>query len=427
MRMVDLIIKKRDGYELSKDEINYIIDGYCKGNIPDYQISSLLMAMYFRGMSENETFYLCEAMINSGDLIDLSKIEGTIVDKHSTGGVGDKTSLVVGPMVASLGLKMAKMSGRGLGHTGGTLDKLESIPGFNIDIDNANFIKQVNEVGVSIIGQKKNLAYADKLLYSLRDVTGTVDQIGLIASSIMSKKIASGAKIISLDVKVGSGAFMKNKDDALKLAELMVKIGKYFNREVVAILTNMNEPLGMAVGNSLEVIEAINTLKGNGPKDFYELCLEFSSHLASYEMDINEARIKIEENIKNGKALEKLVEMVKYQGGDISYILDTEKFEKAKNIQYYRAKRNGYITNIDAYKIGIESMRLHAGRENKDDIIDYSAGIILHKKVNDYVMENDILLELHHNLENVDLSRFNDIFEYSDKKKESKLIIDIVR
>lgn len=427
MRMVDLIIKKRDGYSLTKEEISFIIEGYCNNKIPDYQISSLLMAIFFKGLSNEETFYLCDAMINSGDIIDLSLINGLTVDKHSTGGVGDKTSLVVGPMVASLGLKMAKMSGRGLGHTGGTLDKLESIPGFMIDISNEDFIKQVNEIGVSIIGQKKNLAYADKLLYALRDVTGTVDQIGLIASSIMSKKIASGAKVISLDVKVGSGAFMKTKEDALKLAKLMVEIGKYFNKEVVAILTNMNEPLGNAVGNSLEVIEAINTLKGNGPKDFYELCLEFASHLASYEMDINVAREKIEENIKNGKALEKLAEMVKYQNGDASYIYNPEKFSKAKYIEYYKAKESGYIINIDAYKIGLESMRLKAGRTNKDDLIDYEAGIILHKKVNDYVNKNDILLEIHHNLENVDLKGFDDIFEYSNEMIKKELIIEIVR
>lgn len=427
MRMVDLIIKKRDGFNLTKEEISFIIEGYCNSTIPDYQISALLMAIFFKGLSDEETFYLCEAMINSGDIIDLSKIKGLTVDKHSTGGVGDKTSLVVGPMVASLGLKMAKMSGRGLGHTGGTLDKLESIPGFRIDISNEEFINQVNDIGVSIIGQKKNLAYADKLLYELRDVTGTVDQIGLIASSIMSKKIASGAKIISLDVKVGSGAFMKTKEDAIKLANLMVKIGKYFNKEVIAILTNMNEPLGNAVGNSLEVIEAINTLKGNGPKDFYNLCLEFACHLASYEMDINEARKKIEENIKNGKALEKLALMVKYQKGDPSYIYNPEKFKRAKYIEYYRAKESGYICKIDAYRIGLESMKLKAGRANKDDLIDYDAGIVLHKKVNDYVNENDILLEIHHNLENVDLSGFDDIFEYSKEMIKKDLIIEIVR
>lgn len=427
MRMVDLIIKKRDGLELSKEEINYIIEGYCGGDVPDYQVSALLMAIFYKGLTDNETFYLTEAMINSGDIIDLSNIEGIIVDKHSTGGVGDKTSLVVGPLVASLGLKMAKMSGRGLGHTGGTLDKLESIPGFNITIDNDDFIKQVNECGLSIIGQKQNLAYADKLLYALRDVTGTVDSIGLIASSIMSKKIASGANIISLDVKVGSGAFMKNKEDALKLAKLMVKIGKYFNKEVVAILTNMNEPLGKAIGNNLEVIEAINTLKGVGPKDFEDLCIEFASHLASYSMDINEARTILRENLKNGKALEKFKQMVYYQNGDISYIDNIDKFEKSKKVEYYKSKTDGYITKIDAYKIGCESMILHAGRAFKDDIIDYSAGIILHKKVNDYVKEGDILLEVHHNLENLDLTRFDSAFEYGDKPIENELIIDIVR
>lgn len=428
MRMVDLIIKKRDGYKLNKEEIDFIIKGYVNNQIPDYQISSLLMAIFFKGMDIDETVNLTYSMLNSGDTIDLSKVNGITVDKHSTGGVGDKTTLVVAPLVASLGLKVAKMSGRGLGHTGGTLDKLESIPGYNINISNDSFIKQVNEIGLSVIGQSKSLVPADKLLYALRDVCGCVDSIPLIASSIMSKKIAAGSDVISLDVKVGSGAFMKNLDDAKKIANLMVLIGNKMNKKVHAILTNMDEPLGYAIGNSLEVIEAINTLNGNGPKDLLELSIECSANLAKVSgMDYDIAKEKLYENIKNKKALEKLALMVKYQGGDESFIYNPEKFSKTKYVIDVKSDKEGYIVKMNAKKLGIASMKLKAGREKKDDTIDYSAGIVLFKKINDYVNVGDTIMQIHSNVpyeESIKLVKESIIL--GKDKTDVKLILDII-
>ena len=333
MRMVDIIIKKKENKELTKEEISFFVKGFTNGTIPDYQASSLAMAICFNGMNKKEIGILTDEMLHSGDTIDLSSIEGKKVDKHSTGGVGDKTSLVLGPLVASCGVKLAKMSGRGLGHTGGTLDKLESIPGVTIEIGEEDFFKQVNDIGIAIVGQTGSLVPCDKKLYALRDVTGTVNSIPLIASSIMSKKLASGSDTILLDVKFGSGAFMKDLDSARELARTMVDIGDELNRDTRAILTDMNQPLGLAIGNNLEVIEAINTLNGNGPKDLVELCINAGAIMLTQAKRVNnvdEGKKLLEENIKNGKALDKLAQMVKAQGGDESYIYTPSKFDKAK-------------------------------------------------------------------------------------------------
>lgn len=373
MRAVDIIIKKRSKEKLSKEEINFLIEGFTNGEIPDYQMSAFTMAVYFAGMDDEEATYLTEAMLHSGDVLDLSSIEGVKVDKHSTGGVGDKTSLVVAPLVASLGIKFAKMSGRGLGHTGGTLDKLESIPGYNIAIDEESFIKQVNNIGLALIGQTKALVPADKKLYALRDVTGTVESIPLIASSIMSKKLASGSDVICLDVKVGSGAFMKTLESAKHLANLMVSIGKNCGKKVTAVLTNMDEPLGLAVGNSLEVIEAINTLNDKGPSDFKDLCFTIASHLivdAGYAKDLTEAIHLCQKQIDNKEALNTLAKLVEAQGGDSSYIYDTNKFKKAKYIKEVTSKETGYVSYIDALAIGNAGMYLGAGRKTLDDVIE---------------------------------------------------------
>jgi pyrimidine-nucleoside phosphorylase len=394
MRVYDLITKKKHGVKLSKEEINYIIEGYVSGDIPDYQISSLLMAIYFKGMDLEETIDLTEAMINSGDVVDLSHIKGITADKHSTGGVGDKTSLVLLPLMASCGLKVSKMSGRGLGHTGGTLDKLESIPGFNINLTKEEMFSVVNSVGFAIAGQTANLVPADKKLYALRDVTATVDNISLIASSIMSKKIASGADNIILDVKIGSGAFMKDIDHAVKLAETMVSIGKGFNRNVGVVLTNMEEPLGKAVGNSLEVIEAVNTLKGNGPEDFTELCIFLNSvmlKLTGIVSNIEKGRLKTNEVLESGKSLEKFREFISSQGGNIEYIDETNKFNSSTYSYGMVSPEDGYIEAIDAEKIGICSLMSGAGRETKESEINYSAGIFLCKKTGNQVKKGELL------------------------------------
>ena len=431
MRMVDLIEKKRDGGILTKEEIDFIIEGYTNNMIPDYQMSAFAMAVYFQGMTDEESTNLAIAMLNSGDQIDLSKIEGVKVDKHSTGGVGDKTTLVLAPMVASLGIKFAKMSGRGLGHTGGTLDKLESIKGFNINLSNEEFISQVNKIGLAVIGQTGNLTPADKKLYALRDVTGTVPSIPLIASSIMSKKLASGSNAICLDVKVGSGAFMKNIDDATKLANLMVNIGNNCGRHMTAILTDMDQPLGCAIGNSLEVIEAINTLKGQGPKDLLDLCLTIGSYLvvdAKVTDNLDTARTMLEENINNGKALEKLIEMVKAQGGDVSYIQDPNNFPKAKNVIAVLSPTAGYVSHIDALGIGLCAMKLGAGRKTKEDIIDPEVGIILNKKLGDKVLKNEPLAYLY---ANGPVNETNDevikAYTISDTPSNDALILKIIR
>ena len=404
MRMVDIIEKKRDGHVLSEEEIRFFVENYAKADdpIPDYQASAFTMAVYFKGMNEEETAILTDAMMRSGDLVDLSSIKGVKVDKHSTGGVGDKTSLVVGPLVAALGGKVAKMSGRGLGHTGGTLDKLESIPGTQIYISQEDFIKQVNEVGLAIIGQTAHIDPADKKLYALRDVTATVESIPLIASSIMSKKLASGSDAILLDVKFGSGAFMKNIDKARELALEMVKIGKNLGRDTRAILTDMDQPLGFAVGNSLEVKEAIATLNGHGPKDFVELCLSAASILltqAGLAKTKEEGRAMAEKAMHDGSGLAKLAALIKAQHGDESYIYHPEKFPLAKHIIPVYAKEDGYIKRIDCLSIGLGAMKLGAGRERMDDVIDMASGIVLAKKVGDFVKAGDKLCECHTNKE----------------------------
>ncbi|MBQ8292784.1 MAG: pyrimidine-nucleoside phosphorylase [Bacilli bacterium] len=434
-RVVDLITKKRDGERLTKDEINFIINGYVDGSIPDYQVSALLMAIYYNPLDDNEIWALTDAMLKSGEQIDLSKITGIKVDKHSTGGVGDKTSLVIGPIVAAAGVKIAKMSGRGLGHTGGTLDKLESIPGCTIEIDGKDFIKQVNEIGLAIIGQTANITPADKKLYALRDVTATVDSIGLIASSIMSKKLASGADHIVLDVKVGSGAFMKNLEEATTLAETMVKIGKNVGRETVAVMTDMEQPLGNAVGNSLEVIEAIETLKGNGPKDFTELCKVLASEIlliAKIAKDVKEAETIVDDIIRSGKGLEKLKEMISYQHGNPEVINDYSLFKQAsEEIELiYLDEEDAYVDHIDALMIGEAAMNLGAGRATKEDVVDHSVGIVLHKKVGDKVSKNDSLATIYANDLGVEVASNMVMEAYQMSKKPTstpKVILKIVR
>ena len=402
MRMEEIIEHKRDGLELSQQEIHFFIKNYVDNKIPDYQASALLMAIYLKGMNDKETALLTEEMRVSGDVWDLSDIPGLKVDKHSTGGVGDKVSLVLGPMVASCGAKLAKMSGRGLGHTGGTLDKLESIPNFDIFETKEEFKKQIQEVGMAIIGQNKDIDPADKKLYALRDVTGTVNSMPLIASSIMSKKLASGADCILLDVKYGSGAFMKTKKDAKKLAEIMINIGRHLGKDVRAEVTDMDQPLGYAVGNNLEIKEVIETLHNRGPKDLTKLCLDSGSVMlvqAKLFRDKKEARKALLKNLKNGKAFEKFVEFVKAQKGDASYILDPSKFEVAKNIIPIYSNKEGVIKRIDALTIGKSSMKLGGGRERIEDTIDMSAGIILNKKIGDFVKNNELLATLYTNKE----------------------------
>lgn len=393
MRMYDLIEKKKCGQTLSSDEIQWMIDEYVANQIPDYQMSAFLMSVYFKGMSDEELSVFTQAMAHSGDMVDLSGIEGIKADKHSTGGVGDKTTLIVAPIVASCGVKIAKMSGRGLGHTGGTIDKLESIPGFQVSISTERFFDIVNKVGISVIGQTGNLAPADKRLYALRDVTATVDSIPLIAASIMSKKLAAGSDCILLDVKTGSGAFMKSIDDSITLAEKMVHIGTKAGRKIAGLITNMDIPLGHAIGNSLEVIEAVDVLRGKGPDDLKEVCIELASNML-YLADkgsMVECRSQAVEAITSGRALEKLKDMVKAQGGDVSVIEDTSLFEKAQYSYDVVATTSGRITHINTEEIGIASVALGAGRETKDSDIDYSAGILLHKKTGEEVQVGDII------------------------------------
>lgn len=400
MRMVDLIVKKRDGHELTDEEISFWIEGYTKGEIPDYQSSAMNMAILFRGMSKREIATLTDRMEHSGEVIDLSDIKGIKVDKHSTGGVGDKTTIVLAPMVAACGAKVAKMSGRGLGHTGGTLDKLESIPHMSIAKTKEEMVEQVNDIGLAVIGQTSSLVPADKKLYALRDVTGTVESIPLIAASVMSKKLASGTDAILLDVTVGEGAFMKNMDDARELARTMVNIGKSLNRDTVAVLSDMSEPLGMAVGNSLEIKEAIASLHGEGPEDLMELCYTAGSIMLVQAKQANsreEAREMLHKVIENGEAFEKLVEMVKAQGGDVEYIYHPEKFDISRNVIEIRSVYEGYIKEINALGIGIAAMKLGAGRETLADSIDMSAGIVLACKVGSYVKKGDLLCTCHTN------------------------------
>lgn len=400
MRMYDLILKKRQGNTLTKEEIQWMIREYTDGKIPDYQMSAMMMAVCFQGLDKEETYELTMAMAQSGEMLDLSGIEGVKVDKHSTGGVGDKTSLALTPIVASLGIPVAKMSGRGLGHTGGTIDKLESIPGFSTQLTDEQFEEQVNSIGVSIMGQTKDLAAADKLLYALRDVTATVDQISLIASSIMSKKLAAGADAILLDVKTGSGAFMKEESEAVKLAQEMVDIGKSAGRKMTAVITNMDEPLGMAVGNILEVKEAIDTLKGNGPKDFTELVETLASHmliLGGIAEKFDEALSMVRGAVRDGKALDKFKQFVSAQGGDTRYIDHPELFEQAHIIEEIRSEQDGFVERINAQEIGICSLILGGGRETKDSQIDPAVGLVFSKKVADPVKKGDLLATIYGN------------------------------
>ena len=433
MRMVDVIIKKRNGLELSEEEIRFFVEGFTSGEIPSYQASSLAMAILFKGMNKKEIGILTDAMLHSGETIDLSSIEGIKVDKHSTGGVGDKTSLVLGPLVAACGVKLAKMSGRGLGHTGGTLDKLESIPGCKIGLSREEFINQVNKYGLAIVGQTGNLVPADKKLYALRDVTGTVESIPLIASSIMSKKLASGSDTILLDVKFGSGAFMKDIDQARLLARTMVDIGDHLHRDTRAILTDMDQPLGLAIGNSLEVIEAINTLNGKGPSDLVELCLGAGAIMlmqAKKTSSIEEGRKLLQEKIDNKEALEKLCDLVRAQGGDESYIRDPSKFEKAKYIIAIKAENEGYVKQINALEIGDSAMRLGAGRATYDDVIDPSSGIVLSKKVGDKVNVGDVLCTVYTNKEDNAsvLKDIHDSFKLSnDIVKINPIIYEVIK
>lgn len=400
MRAIDIIQKKRDGFELTTAEIRFMVSGYTKDEIPDYQMSAFLMAIYFQDMTDREITDLTMAMSQSGDQIDLSAIEGIKVDKHSTGGVGDTTTLVLAPLVASVGVAVAKMSGRGLGHTGGTIDKLEAIPGFNVEIDNQKFIDLVNQTHVAIAGQSGDLAPADKKMYALRDVTATVESIPLIASSIMSKKIASGADAICLDVTTGDGAFMKNQEQALKLAQTMVRIGQLANRKTMAIISDMSQPLGNAIGNSLEMLEAIQALNGEGPADLMEMVYTLGSQmvvLAEKAETLAEARQLLEASLNSGQAKEKLKELIRNQGGDERIVEDPSRLPQAPYQIELRSPRSGVVAQMVADKIGIAAMMLGAGRRTKEEEIDYSVGLWLHKKVGERVQTGDSLVTLYSN------------------------------
>lgn len=428
-----MILKKRNGEALEKAEIEYMIQAYTEGLIPDYQMSAMTMAIYFRGMTEEETLWLTMAMANSGQMLDLSSINGIKVDKHSTGGVGDKTSLALIPMVSACGIPVAKMSGRGLGHTGGTIDKLESFPGFSTGITGEQFIRQVNTIGISIMGQTADLAPADKKLYALRDVTATVDNMSLIASSIMSKKLAAGADAIVLDVKTGSGAFMKTEEDSFALAEAMVKIGNGAGRTTKAVVSDMDQPLGFAVGNALEVKEAIDTLKGKGPEDFTLLCMELGAQMllcGGICKEEREAKAMLKKVIEDGSALDKLAEFIAAQGGDNSAVYDTELLPKASMKKEILAPESGYISEIVCDEIGICSLILGGGRETKESEIDLSVGFVLLKKVGDYVNQGEVLAIMHGNqkekMEQAE-ERFLAAYEFSKEEvKKLPLIRGII-
>lgn len=429
MRMYDLIMKKRDGGVLTKEEIDFIISSYTKDYIPDYQMSALLMAIYFRGMTPEETANLTMAMAYSGDVMDLSAIKGIKVDKHSTGGVADTTTLVLVPMVAACGAPVAKMSGRGLGHTGGTIDKLESIPGMRVELSEEEFIDNVNKHGIAVIGQTKNLTPADKKLYALRDVTATVDSIPLIASSIMSKKIAAGADGIVLDVKVGRGAFMKDLKSAKALAKLMVDIGNSVGRKTVAHVTNMDYPLGLAIGNALEIVEAVQVLKGQGSKDLLEVCMLLGSdmlQIAGVAKDDTEARAKLKEALDSGKALQKFKEFIKAQGGDERVVDDLSLLPQAKYIRPWVADRDVYIKDLMALDLGLVAMKLGAGREKKEDKIDLAVGIMLGGKVGDIVRKGEPIATIYANNEGKAEWALNEIKKYillSDEPVERPTLI----
>ncbi|KIX89844.1 thymidine phosphorylase [Staphylococcus microti] len=431
MRMVDIIAKKRDGHALTTEEIKFFVDGYTKGDIPDYQMSSLAMAIFFQDMTDEERADLTMAMVESGDQIDLSDIKGIKVDKHSTGGVGDTTTLVLAPLVAALEIPVAKMSGRGLGHTGGTIDKLEAVEGFHVEISEEDFVKLVNEDHLAVIGQTGNLTPADKKIYALRDVTGTVNSIPLIASSIMSKKIAAGADAIVLDVKTGNGAFMKTVEDAEQLAHAMVKIGNQVGRNTMAIISDMSQPLGRGIGNALELKEAIDTLKGEGPEDLTELVLTLGSQmvvLAEKAETLEEARDMLQGVIDNGKALEKFKVFLSNQGGDASVVDDPSKLPTAKYTFELPAKQSGVVSEMIANEIGIASMMLGAGRQTKEDTIDLAVGLVLNKKVGDKVEEGESLLTIYANQEDVEQvkQKLYDNITISDQGEVPTLIHKII-
>lgn len=422
MNIIDIINKKRLKQELSDEEIKYVVEKYLSDEIKDYQMSSLLMAILLNDMTNEEIYSLTKYMALSGEILDLNPLGDNIVDKHSTGGVGDKTTLIITPIVASCLVKVAKMSGKGLGHTGGTIDKLESIPGFIVNLTKEEFINQVNTINCAITSQTENIAIADKKIYALRDVTGTVESIPLIASSIMSKKIALGTKKLVLDVKVGSGALIKNVDDAKRLSKLMIDIGKQNNIEVICVLTNMNIPLGNNIGNSLEVKEAIDILKKNKQGPLTDLCIELSTQMVSLGLNIDyeEAKNKVTESIQNGTAYKKFEELVTYQHGSLSNLPQSNHKYEIKSLS------TGYLVNIDAYKLGLLSMSLGAGRMNKEDKLDYGAGIIINKNINDYIEKDDVIMTLYTNKEITKID--NTIFEISNERKnQDKLIIDIIK
>ena len=423
MNIIEIINKKRIGKILSKEEIEYVINGYVDGKIPDYQMSSLLMAIAIKGMTENEIIYLTTYMLNSGERLDLKSL-GNVVDKHSTGGVGDKTTMIVAPIVASCGVSVAKMSGRGLGHTGGTIDKLESIPGFQVNLDTASFLKQVKDIGIAVVSQTNNLVPADKKIYALRDVTGTVESLALIASSIMSKKIASGANKLVMDIKVGTGALIKNLKDAEKLSNLMIKIGSSHNIEVVCLLTNMDIPLGNNIGNALEVKEAIDILKNNSQGDLREICIELSSYMVSLGLNLSyeEAKKTVLNHLEDGSAYQKFLEFVKAQHGDIS------KLPESKYQYQIRSNKEGYLYNIDALELGKLSMHLGAGRESLTDKIDYGAGIVIHRKINDYVKKGETLMTIHTSRDLYIKDIQKNIFTFSkEPRKDLNLIYDVIK
>ncbi len=422
MNIIEIINKKRLKQELTDEEIKYVIDNFLNGEIKDYQMSSLLMAILLNDMTNDEIYSLTKYMADSGEKLDLSPLGDNVVDKHSTGGVGDKTTLIISPIVASCGVKVAKMSGRGLGHTGGTIDKLESIPGFKVNLSEEEFINQVNYINVAITSQTENVALADKKIYALRDVTGTVESIPLIASSIMSKKIALGAKKLVLDVKVGKGALIKNIKDAKRLSRLMIDIGKYNDIDVICMLTNMDIPLGNNIGNALEVEEAIDILKNNKQGNLTNLCIELSSSMVSLGLNItyDEAKQKVLDSLENGSAYNKFIELIEHQHGDI------EKLPKEKNKYEIKSMTEGYLTDIDAYKLGLLSMSLGAGRKNKDDKLDYAAGIIVHKNINDYINKEDVIMTLYTKKRITEID--NTIFKISSRKtKKEELIYEIIK
>ena len=433
MRMYDIIEKKRDGHPLTEEEIRFFVEGYTDGSIPDYQASALCMAIYFRGMNDQEISILTDAMAHSGDMLDLSRFGTLSADKHSTGGVGDKTSLIVMPIIAALGAKVAKMTGRGLGHTGGTVDKLESIPGYNVTLDGQTFMQQVEDIGISLIGQSGNMTPADKKLYALRDVTATVDSIPLITSSIMCKKLAAGAHNIVLDVKVGSGAFMKTVEDARELATKMTTIGRLCGRNIAAVLTNMNQPLGHNIGNALEVQEAVEVLNGGGPDDMKQVCLALASALASmvFQIPHDEAVQRAEEALVSGAAFQKMVEWIGRQGGDVRYLKDTTLFPKCSCVYEVKATESGYIQSMDAEQIGLCSVLLGAGRATKEESIDPAAGIILNKKIGAPVNKGDVLCTLYTNREAVIPTAEQQYIQAvrigAEAPEEEPLIYDIIR